>query len=272
MTTTPKSVGHRPRRRFGQNFLHDPEAIARIVTAIDPQPAERMVEIGPGLGAITYPLLERLGELDVVELDRDLAAHLSAANEQREPRTGLRVHVGDALRFDFSTLARRPAELRVVGNLPYNVSTPMLFHLLDEKSAIHDMHFLLQREVVERIVATAGTAAYGRLSLMVQYHCRAEMLFTVPSAAFSPPPKVTSALVRLTVHRRPPVEVGDPRQYKKLVAQAFSQRRKTLRNSLKSLLDESQIRAAGIDPSARPETLDLAAVAALSRALSEQSA
>ncbi len=249
---------HRPRKRFGQNFLHDPGVIGRIVTAIGPRPGDRMVEIGPGLGALTRPLLEALGELDAVELDRDLVAELHNL-------PGLRIHQADALRFDFCALAGDD-KLRVVGNLPYNISTPLLFHLLDQAECISDMHFMLQKEVVDRLAAPPGGGDYGRLSVMVQYRCRVERVLTVSPGAFNPPPKVESAVVRLVPHESPPVE-ADPASLREVVTRAFAHRRKTLRNNLKGFIPAEQIEAAGIDPGRRAETLSLGEFARLAAML-----
>lgn len=259
---------HRPRKRFGQNFLHDPGVIRGIVAAIHPQQGEKLVEIGPGLGALTEPLLELLGEMDVVELDRDLIPHL----QQRFASAGeLRIHSSDALKFDFFSLLVTPAEtqLRVVGNLPYNISTPLIFHLLEQAQCIQDMHFMLQKEVVERLAAPPGGGDYGRLSVMVQYRCRVEKLFSVPPGAFNPPPKVHSAIVRLTPYRKLPWPARDERVFARVVAQAFAQRRKTLRNNMKKLLDVAAIEALGIDPGCRPETLGLEQFVALANAVSD---
>jgi len=262
----PRIMSHHPRKRFGQNFLHDPAVIQRIVEAIHPRPGEAMVEIGPGEGALTRELLPRLGALDVVELDRDLIPRLQSACAGPGE---LRIHQADALKFDFCPLSPGPGQLRVVGNLPYNISTPLLFHLLDNSHCIRDMHFMLQKEVVARITATLGSGQYGRLSVMLQYYCATEMLFTVGPGAFRPAPRVESALVRLIPYSEPPVEV-DPAQLRRLVRAAFAQRRKTLRNNLKGLLDTSAIEAAGIDPGLRPERLTLEDLARLARALPER--
>ena len=250
---------HTPRKRFGQNFLHDPGIIEKIVAAIRPRPGERLVEIGPGQGAITLPLLKVAGSLTVIELDRDLIQPL-----QNRCRTAgdLTVHNTDALRFDFCSLAD-DAGLRIIGNLPYNISTPLLFHLLDQSRCISDMHFMLQKEVVERMAASPGNGQYGRLSVMLQYRCKVYPLFTIGPGAFTPPPKVDSAFVRLVPFIRPPVNIADEAVFATLVRQAFAQRRKTLRNSLRDLLDADEIRLAGVDPAARAETLDLEAFAAL---------
>lgn len=254
---------HRARKRFGQHFLHDPTVVRRLLLAIAPRADQHLVEIGPGLGVLTRPLLDALGALDAVELDRDLAAGLRA---ELEPR-GLRLHQADALVFDFAVLRTDDRPLRVVGNLPYNISTPLLFHLLDQAEILCDMHFMLQKEVVDRLAAAPGTPDYGRLSVMTQLHCRVEALFPVGPGAFHPPPKVESAVVRLTPHRQPPVVLNDPAGFATLVARAFGQRRKTLRNSLRGLLTAEIIAAAGVDPGARPETLSLADFAALSNAV-----
>lgn len=254
----PRSV----RKRFGQHFLHDPGTIRRIVEAIDPQPGQCMAEIGPGPGAITRALLERLGRLHAVELDRDLIPELKA---HCAGLGDLIVHNEDALRFDFARLAAPGHKLRIAGNLPYNISTPLIFHLLGSAKIIEDMHFLLQKEVVGRLTAAPGGGDYGRLTVMAQYHCRSERLFIVKSGAFSPPPKVDSAFVRLIPHDRPPVEVRDPRRLVQVVALAFSQRRKTARNALKGLLSDESIAAAGVDPGLRPENLSLSDFAALTR-------
>ncbi len=246
---------HAPRKRFGQHFLHDQLVIQQIVEAIAPQPGEVLVEIGPGQGALTQALLPHTEQLHLVELDRDLVALLQqkyAATPQ------VHIHAGDALSFDFARLKQPGRPLRVVGNLPYNISTPLIFHLLQQAEAISDMRFMLQKEVVDRLVATPNSKAYGRLSVMVQYQCAVAALFDVPPEAFTPPPKVLSAVVELYPH--PPqraVEV-EPQVLSQIVAQAFAQRRKTLRNTLKNLLNEQQICAAGIAPTARAETLELA--------------
>ncbi len=261
-------MNHRPRKRFGQHFLHDPDVIDRIITAIAPRPSDHILEIGPGLGALTRPLLERCQKLDVVELDRDLAAALRKTDWAREGR--LTVHENDALRFDYAALADSNSRLRIVGNLPYNISTPLLFHLLDQADAIRDIHVMLQKEVVERLAAKPGNASYGRLSIMVQYRCIVEKLFVVGPGAFRPPPKVESAVVKLSPREQPAVWVKDSAMFEQVVRRAFAQRRKTLRNSLKGFLDTAEIRAAGVDPSARPSVLDLRGYAALSNAVARK--
>jgi 16S rRNA (adenine1518-N6/adenine1519-N6)-dimethyltransferase len=255
---------HRARKRFGQHFLHDTSVVARIVRAIGARPGERLVEIGPGLGALTGALLESCENLDVIELDRDLAAKLQA-DYQGDPR--VRVHTGDALKYDFRQLAAPGERLRVVGNLPYNVSTPLMFHLLDQAAVIEDMHFMLQREVVGRLVAQPGGKDYGRLTVMVRLNCDSEKLFDVGAGAFRPAPRVTSAVVHLRVRRDPAVALVEFAAFKGLVTHLFSRRRKTLRNSLRGRLSESELESLGIDPGARPETLDLSAFAVLANAL-----
>lgn len=258
--------GHRARKRFGQNFLHDPGVIQRIIDSVNPKPGDNIVEIGPGLGALTEQLFQTAGSLNVVELDRDLVERLQHrfVNEQN-----FHIHSADALKFDFTTLAT-DKKLRVVGNLPYNISTPLLFHLIDQIECITDIHCMLQKEVVDRICAGPGDNNYGRLSIMIQYYCQPQQLFNVDSAAFQPPPKVESAILRLTPHQQPPVIVKDKKQFAQLVSQAFNQRRKTLRNSLKEWLSAEEIEACGIQAMARPETLDLAEFACLSDAVSNK--
>lgn len=255
-------MGHRPRKRFGQHFLHDRNIIGRIVTALDPQADDSMVEIGPGKGALTRELLTRVAHLDAVELDRDLIAQL----QSELPADKLTLHSADALKFDFCRLMQAGHKLRLIGNLPYNISTPLLFHLLDQAGCIEDMYFMLQKEVVERLRATPGGKDYGRLSVMIQYRCAVEKLFDVAPGAFTPPPKVDSSVVRLTPHAVPPVVVNDPEQFARVVRAAFANRRKTLRNNMKGLLSAERMVALGIDPTRRAETLSLAEFAALSNA------
>ena len=257
---------HTPRKRFGQNFLHDHNIIYNIISSIQPKPDEHWVEIGPGLGALTEPLLKLGFRLDVVELDRDLVVLLKDKFGQHKH---LQIHSADALKFDFSALAEADEKLRIIGNLPYNISTPLMFHLLDNASYIEDMHFMLQKEVVDRICATPGSKKYGRLSVMMQYYCATELLFEVPPESFDPAPKVMSAIVKLVPHQQPPVEVNDIRKLNRVVTQAFSQRRKTLRNSLKKLIDEDAIIALNIDPALRAEALSLNEFAKLSNQIQE---
>jgi 16S rRNA (adenine1518-N6/adenine1519-N6)-dimethyltransferase len=251
---------HRARKRFGQHFLHEQAVIGRIVAAIDPQRDDRMVEIGPGLGAITLPLLKRLERLDAVEIDRDAIRHLGEATGQSP---ALSIHEADVLDFDFGTLRGAGPLLRVVGNLPYNISTPLLFRLIQQREHVHDMHFMLQKEVVDRMAAEAGDEHYGRLTVMLAPWLKIEPLFDIGPGAFRPPPRVTSTFVRLTPHAAPPFRLAQPARFSHVVAAAFSQRRKTLRNSLKTLLTEEQIRAAGIDPTARAEVISPAGFASL---------
>jgi len=246
-------MSHQPRKRFGQHFLHDPGVIRRIVAAIGPQPGDRLVEIGPGEGAITFELLRAVGRLDAVELDRDLVEPL---RERSRGIGELVVHGADALRFDFCALATGGAKVRLVGNLPYNISTPLLFHLLDQSHCIRDMHFMLQKEVVERMAAGPGGKDYGRLSVMLQARCTVIPLFAIGPGAFRPPPKVDSAIVRLVPLAQPP-DIADQAVFARLVAAAFAQRRKTLRNGLKGLLSAEAIAGLGIDPGARAEQLAL---------------
>ena len=258
---------HRARKRFGQNFLHDAGVIDRILRAIRAKEGERLLEIGPGQGALTEGLLGSGAQLDVIELDLDLIPILQAKFGDN-PRFTL--NQGDALKFDFTRLQAAPHSLRVVGNLPYNISTPLIFHLLDNAEVIRDMHFMLQKEVVERLAAEPGGGDWGRLSIMVQYHCRVEHLFNVGPGAFNPPPKVDSAIVRLVPHAVLPHPARDPRLLERVVREAFNQRRKTLRNTLKLLLSAESIEAAGVDGSLRPEQLDLAAFVRLADQLALQ--
>ncbi len=253
---------HRARKRFGQHFLHDRNVIESILRAIDPQAGDQLIEIGPGRGALTYPLLERCGELTAIELDRDLVPVL-----QRESANLGRLQIinADILEFDIGDIGQGP--YRLVGNLPYNISTPLLFHLLDSAGSIVDMHFMLQKEVALRIVAEPGDNNYGRLSVMLQYHCDCAYLFEVAPQSFTPAPRVDSAVVRLVPSASPKVEIGDYRRFSLLVQTAFGQRRKTIANSLKTLLDREQIAACHIDPGARAENLSLADFASLSRSL-----
>ena len=252
------------RKRFGQNFLHDSQVIDHIVEAIDPRPEQSLVEIGPGRGALTAPLLEACGRLDAIEIDRDLAADLRT----RFGKAGLVLHEADALKFDFAALAgTRGQRLRVIGNLPYNVSTPLLFHLLQAHASITDLHIMLQREVIERICAQPDSGDYGRLTVMLAPWVVAEHLFDVGPGAFRPAPKIWSAVARLIVRETPAFPVDA--RFARVVAAAFSQRRKTLRNALRQLLDAEAIAACGIDPGARPETLTPAQFGALASALPE---
>lgn len=256
---------HQARKRFGQNFLHDQNIIQRIVNSIDPKQTDHIVEIGPGQGAITRKLLDSCQHLDAVELDRDLAAYLEETLGSDERFT---LHQGDVLKFDFSTLTDKPRSLRVVGNLPYNISTPCMFHLLNTSALIQDMTFMLQLEVVHRLAAQPGEDHFGRLGLMMQYYCEVEHLFDVPPTAFTPQPKVCSAIVRLTPHRVPPVQVQDVRCLQDVVRVAFTQRRKTLKNSLRTLISEADLNKLPIDMGLRPENLSLADYAMISDSIS----
>lgn len=249
------------RKRFGQHFLHDSSIIQHIIRLINPLPGQSMVEIGPGRGALTKPLLQVIQRLQAIELDRDLIPSLQ---HQCQGLGELSIHSADALTFDFSRLCHDTHLLRVVGNLPYNIATPLIFHLFSQASYIGDMHVMLQREVVERMVARPATAAYGRLSVMTQYHSQVELLLTVSPAAFRPSPKVESAFVRVRPYREPPVKVNDEKWFAEVVRQAFSQRRKTLRNAMRPVLTTTAIKAAGINPDLRSERLTLQDFATLS--------
>jgi 16S rRNA (adenine1518-N6/adenine1519-N6)-dimethyltransferase len=247
-------LGHTARKRFGQNFLHDIFVIDQIVSAINPQNGEHLVEIGPGLGALTEPVCEQVASLTVVELDRDLAARLRTHPFMASKLT---IIEADALKFDFSTLLQAGNPLRIFGNLPYNISTPLMFHLFSFATQVKDMHFMLQKEVVNRLAAVPGNKNYGRLSVMAQYHCQIMPVLHVPPEAFNPPPKVDSAVVRLIPHAVRPVSVINEDSLHKICAQAFNQRRKTIRNSLKDSLTEQQIIDLGINPELRAENLSL---------------
>jgi 16S rRNA (adenine1518-N6/adenine1519-N6)-dimethyltransferase len=242
---------HIPRRRFGQNFLVDGGVIAAIVSAIDPQGDDTVVEIGPGLGALTDPLLARLDHLHVVEIDRDLIARL----KMRYPPARMTIHEGDALAFDFASIGD---DLRLVGNLPYNISTPLLFHLADYVGIVRDMHFMLQKEVVERLVALPGESDFSRISVMLQYRFHLEWLLDVPPESFDPPPKVQSAVVRLIPKEVSELNAKSQEKLAQVVQTAFSQRRKMLRNTLKGTLGEAGFAELGIDPTLRPEDVPVA--------------
>lgn len=251
---------HVAKKRFGQNFLTDQGVIDSLVSAISPKANDLMVEIGPGLGALTKPLLQKLDMLHVVEVDRDIISWM----QKEYAKNNITIHNADALKFDFSSLGEN---LRVVGNLPYNISTPILFHLLDNVKVITDMHFMLQKEVVERMVADPSTAAYGRLSVMLQYRLQMEYLFTVPPEAFDPAPKVESAFVRCVPHAKLPFVANDEALFAKVVTAAFGQRRKTLRNTLKGLLDDDGFTALNIDSQLRAENLSVAEFVAIANHL-----
>ncbi|MCB1662908.1 MAG: 16S rRNA (adenine(1518)-N(6)/adenine(1519)-N(6))-dimethyltransferase RsmA [Pseudomonadales bacterium] len=260
-----RPAGHQARKRFGQNFLEDANIIRAIIRIINPKPQQALVEIGPGLGALTELLLETTGgHLAVVELDRDL---IPVLRTKFFNYPHLRIHQADALKFDFPSLAQAEQKLRIVGNLPYNISTPLIFHLISCASSIQDMHFMLQKEVVERLAAQPGCKDYGRLGIMVQYHCRVESLLDVPPTAFNPRPKVESAVVKLTPYMKPPIPARDIEVFEKVVRSAFAQRRKTLRNNLKSMITDAQLEALNIDPSIRAENLTLQNFVAISDTL-----
>ncbi len=252
---------HKAKKKFGQNFLVDEQIIADIIRAIRPEAGDNMVEIGPGLGALTRPLLKLLNTLHVVEIDRDIIARLKTDY----PQDKIVIHEGDALKFDFAGL---PAPLRIVGNLPYNISSPLLFHFSDYAARITDMHFMLQNEVVERMVAAPSTPEYGRLSVMLQYRFYMEKLIDVPPESFRPAPKVDSAIVRMIPIPAEKITVKDEALFAKVVSAAFGQRRKTLRNTLKSRLGEADFAQLGIDAQLRAENLGVAEFASITRLLS----
>ena len=256
----PRTVeGHVARKRYGQNFLADPHYVKRIADAVAPRPGERVVEIGPGLGALTGELVARAGAITAIEIDRDLAARL----RERYTPDQLTLVVGDALEADFAALG---TGLRVVGNLPYNISSPILFHLAAQAHALRDLTVMLQKEVVARMTADPGTPEYGRLTVTLGATFAIERLFVVPPGAFRPPPKVDSAVARLTPLGAAKPAIRDSERFERVVAAAFSQRRKTLRNALSSLVTAEQFAAAGIDPQRRGETLSVAEFVALSEA------
>lgn len=253
-------MSHRPRKRFGQNFLQDNGIIRQIIASIGIMPGDHCIEIGPGQGALTECLVKTGNRIDVIELDRDLADFIRIRYGHCN---NLTIHSADALKFDFSGLAVDGKKLRIIGNLPYNISTPLMFHLLENCQIIQDMHFMLQKEVVDRICASPGNKQYGRLSVMMQLHCSAERLFDVPPESFYPAPKVVSSIIRLTPHTKPPVQITDIAYFSQLVSMAFSQRRKTIRNSLKKLIDKDQFCTLSINPELRPENLTLSDFAQL---------
>jgi 16S rRNA (adenine1518-N6/adenine1519-N6)-dimethyltransferase len=253
-------LGHPSRKRFGQNFLADPHYIARIIHAIAPRPADNVVEIGPGLGALTRPLIEACGRIAAIEIDRDLAARLVA----EYPSDRLSLYLTDALRFDFTTLG---SDLRVIGNLPYNISSPMLFHLAQYDAIVRDITVMLQKEVVLRMAAAPGTAEYGRLTVMLQARFAVERLFVVPAGAFRPSPKVESAVARLVPLGSGRPHIADAALFAQLVMAAFGQRRKTLRNALRAHATDAELEREGIAPGARGETLSVADYVRLANAL-----
>ena len=258
---------HKAKKKFGQNFLVDEQIIADIISAIRPQPEDIMVEIGPGLGALTRPLLKKLNHLHVVEIDRDIIARLESDYPQDNPKSKLTVHAGDALEFDLATLS---APLRIVGNLPYNISSPLLFHFAAYAERITDMHFMLQNEVVERMVAEPSTPAYGRLSVMLQYRFVMEKLLDVPPESFRPSPKVDSAIVRMIPRPASEILVDNKKLFAAVVRTAFGQRRKTLRNTLRGYLDEMDFEKLGINPQLRAENLSVAEFTRIANYLNER--
>jgi 16S rRNA (adenine1518-N6/adenine1519-N6)-dimethyltransferase len=258
---------HTPRKRFGQNFLKDEQIIHQIIASLNIKPDDRVVEIGPGLGALTKPLLEEVNNLEVIELDRDLAEELKSFAKEAGLTQRFTIHQADALKFDFADLFKAKNQtvnssgavkkLRLIGNLPYNISTPLIFHLLNYCPIIQDMHFMLQKELVDRMSATPNNKNYGRLSVMIQYSCAVTSLFSVPANAFYPAPKVTSAVVRLVPFEKPPYPAKNIQRLKQVTTAAFSQRRKTLSNSLKNFLSKDAWNALAIDPGARAEQLSV---------------
>ncbi len=265
-----KPVTHKARKRFGQNFLHDHGIIRRIIRAIAPHESDQMVEIGPGLGALTEELLDEAGELDAIELDRDLPPILRTKFFNYGDK--FRIHEADAMKFDFKQLRKGDKQLRVVGNLPYNISTQLIFHLLNHSEDILDMHFMLQKEVVDRMAAGPGENNYGRLGIMAQYFCKVESLFVVPPGAFNPAPKVDSAIIRLTPYQTLPHIADNEEQLATVVRTAFNMRRKTLRNNLKPLLSAEELEQLGIDPGLRPEKLPISDFVAISNYLTQKKA
>jgi len=253
---------HKARKRFGQNFLNDSGIIARIIGAINPAADDHVIEIGPGKAAITRPLLERLDSLDVVELDRDLIPLLAGIDQTGK----LHIHQADALKFDFCQLAHKDKRARIVGNLPYNISTPLLFHLFVQHCIV-DMHFMLQKEVVQRLAACPGNKQYGRLSVMAQYYCEITPLFDIGPECFDPAPKVTSAFVKLTPKPMHQLTAKNMNKLGQVVSLAFSQRRKTLRNALSEMATVEDMEATGINPGSRAETLAVSDYIALSNRL-----
>lgn len=262
-----QAKAHKARKRFGQNFLQDFGIIGRIVRAIRPKAEDCMVEIGPGQGAITGELLNKLDKLNVVELDRDLIPLLKINLASHSDK--LQIHEADALKFDFAKLLQPKQALRIVGNLPYNISTPLIFHLLSFREQVQDMHFMLQYEVVARMAAKPGSKTYGRLSIMTQYYCQVEHLFDVPPECFDPAPKVMSAIVRLIPYNELPLQADNFEVFEEVVKLAFSQRRKMLRNTLKPLLTEEQLSELDEQLKLRPEQLDIAGFIAISNQINQ---
>ncbi len=259
----------KPRKRFGQNFLIDQNVIDNIVHLIHPQQNDAMVEIGPGLGALTKPILDQVNHLDVIEIDRDLAEALNLHTLQSGQAHKITVHQQDALSFDFAKLYHHQ-KLRIVGNLPYNISTPLLFHLLNFAPIIQDMHFMLQQEVVDRMTAKPHTKAYGRLSVMIQAQCQTQSLLTVESNAFRPAPKVRSKIIRLTPHQNAPYPVSDFQTLQNVSTEAFNQRRKIIHNALKHYLCDADYQKLRLDPNLRPEALTVQDFINISNYISNQ--
>ena len=255
---------HHAKKRFGQHFLNDAFVINLLITHINPKSDDQMLEIGPGLGALTNPILPLLDHLQVIEIDRDVINHLNHIGGDK-----LTIHNVDALRVDLDAITDPALPLRVIGNLPYNISTPLIFHLLETASRIKDMHFMLQKEVVDRITAEPGKKNFGRLSVMVQYRCQTEYLFFVGPESFSPPPKVDSAVVKLIPWKEKPFQANDEALFTQVVREAFSQRRKTLRNTLKKLISAEELSALGIDPTQRAETLSVEQFVSITNRISE---
>lgn len=254
MSNDKVHLGHTARKRFGQNFLHDHYVIDAIVAVIHPQEGQVMVEIGPGLGALTEPVASQISHMHVVELDRDLAERLRHHPVLKDKLT---IHEADAMKFDFNQLKQDGQPLRVFGNLPYNISTPLMFHLFEQSGLISDMHFMLQKEVVDRLAAGPGSKAYGRLSVMAQYYCQIIPVLQVGPGAFKPAPKVDSAVVRLVPHTKPALVATQVNDLQRVCLEAFNQRRKTIRNSMRNFITPEQLTLLGIDPNLRPENLTL---------------
>lgn len=256
------SSSHHHKKQFGQNFLNNPRIIQQIVASIQPKKDQHLVEIGPGEAALTTPIITQVKKLDIIEIDNDLITPLT---QKLGHHPAFNLHHTDALKFDYASLTEQPnALLRIIGNLPYNISSPLLFHLLSFQTLIKDMHFMLQKEVVDRMTADPGSRTYGRLSVMIQYHCHAENLFAVGPENFTPPPKVDSAIIRLTPYIKKPFIASSEKAFEDLVRQSFSQKRKTLRNNLKGLLTAEEIEACQIDPGIRAEKLSVEAFVKLS--------
>ena len=249
-----KKLNHRARKRFGQNFLTDPQILEKIIKAIAPNSVDKIIEIGPGQGALTELILGSDTVLHAIEIDRDLASYL---REKYVNKKNFHLHENDVLKVDFNSLLSDSQPARIIGNLPYNISTPLIFHLLKYLPGIKDMLFMLQLEVVERMAALPNSKSYGRLSIMVQYFCRVEKLFNVPPSAFSPAPKVESAIVKLTPHNHTSDELASPDELTNLLRQAFAHRRKTLRNNLNSLISTDELESLDINPGLRPENISL---------------